>query len=497
MNSHVLAFDQGTTSSRAIVFGRDARPLTTAQQEFRQIFPQPGHVEHDPEDIWQSQLATARQALKESGVAPDNVAAIGITNQRETTIVWDRATGQPVANAIVWQCRRTAPMCEALRARGVEAVLREKTGLVLDAYFSATKIAWLLDNVPGVRARAERGELLFGTVDTFLIWRLTGGRTHVTDPGNASRTLLFNLHTMDWDDELLEIFGVPRAMLPDVVPSSGICGETDPGLFGRSIPVAGIAGDQQAATFGQGCFSPGDAKNTYGTGSFVLMNTGNRPVGSSHGLLTTIGWQIGDEVVYCLEGAIFVTGAAVQWLRDGLQMIGTAAEVESLAETVPDSDGVCFVPALTGLGAPHWDPAARGMLIGLTRGTSRGHIARATLEAIAFQTRDILEAMRQDAGIVPRELNVDGGGSANNLLMQLQADQVRVPVRRPVVQETTAMGAAFLAGLATGVWDSLDDVTRCWQLDRQFDPRDNATETDRQWQQWQQAVSRCRGWATT
>ena len=497
MNSHVLAFDQGTTSSRAIVFGRDARPLTTAQQEFRQIFPQPGHVEHDPEDIWQSQLATARQALKESGVAPDNVAAIGITNQRETTIVWDRATGQPVANAIVWQCRRTAPMCEALRARGVEAVLREKTGLVLDAYFSATKIAWLLDNVPGVRARAERGELLFGTVDTFLIWRLTGGRTHVTDPGNASRTLLFNLHTMDWDDELLEIFGVPRAMLPDVVPSSGICGETDPGLFGRSIPVAGIAGDQQAATFGQGCFSPGDAKNTYGTGSFVLMNTGNRPVGSSHGLLTTIGWQIGDEVVYCLEGAIFVTGAAVQWLRDGLQMIGTAAEVESLAETVPDSDGVCFVPALTGLGAPHWDPAARGMLIGLTRGTSRGHIARATLEAIAFQTRDILEAMRQDAGIVPRELNVDGGGSANNLLMQLQADQVRVPVRRPVVQETTAMGAALLAGLATGVWDSLDDVTRCWQLDRQFDPRDNATETDRQWQQWQQAVSRCRGWATT
>lgn len=497
MNSHVLAFDQGTTSSRAIVFGRDARPLTTAQQEFRQIFPQPGHVEHDPEDIWQSQLATARQALKESGVAPDNVAAIGITNQRETTIVWDRATGQPVANAIVWQCRRTAPMCEALRARGVESVLREKTGLVLDAYFSATKIAWLLDNVPGVRARAERGELLFGTVDTFLIWRLTGGRTHVTDPGNASRTLLFNLHTMDWDDELLEIFGVPRAMLPDVVPSSGICGETDPGLFGRSIPVAGIAGDQQAATFGQGCFSPGDAKNTYGTGSFVLMNTGNRPVGSSHGLLTTIGWQIGDEVVYCLEGAIFVTGAAVQWLRDGLQMIGTAAEVESLAETVPDSDGVCFVPALTGLGAPHWDPAARGMLIGLTRGTSRGHIARATLEAIAFQTRDILEAMRQDAGIVPRELNVDGGGSANNLLMQLQADQVRVPVRRPVVQETTAMGAALLAGLATGVWDSLDDVTRCWQLDRQFDPRDNATETDRQWQQWQQAVSRCRGWATT
>ncbi|MCA9117559.1 MAG: glycerol kinase, partial [Planctomycetaceae bacterium] len=381
-------------------------------------------------------------------------------------------------------------------ADGLGRTVAERTGLVIDAYFSATKVAWLLDHIEGLRSRAERGEILFGTVDSFLIWRLTGGRLHAIDPSNASRTLLFNLHTLDWDDELLKLFGIPRCMLPEVVPSSGQCGVTDPALFGREIPIAGIAGDQQAATFGQGCFGPGDAKNTYGTGSFVLMNAGSRPVTSSQGLLTTVGWQIGEDVVYCLEGSIFITGAAVQWLRDGLQIISTAAEIESLAEEVPDSGGVCFVPALTGLGAPHWDPSARGLLIGMTRGTTRAHIARATLEAIAFQTRDVLEAMRRDAGIAPRELNVDGGGSANNLLMQLQADQLQLNVRRPVVQETTALGAAFLAGLATGVWDSLHDVTRCWQLDREFTPRENTAAVSQQWEQWQRAVQLSRGWAS-
>jgi glycerol kinase len=491
---YVLALDQGTTSSRAILFRRDGTPAASAQREFEQLFPAPGHVEHDPEAIWASQRDVAHQALKNAGATADDVAAVGITNQRETTIVWERDTGRPVANAIVWQSRLTAPICERLKADGLEPTFRQKTGLVVDAYFSGTKVKHLLDTIGGLRARAERGEVLFGTVDSFLIWRLTGGKRHVTDVSNASRTLLFNIHTLDWDDELLGLLGVPRAMLPEVRPSSEIYGETDAAVLGR-VPIAGCAGDQQAATFGQACFEPGTAKNTYGTGCFVLMNTGPAPVTSEHGLLTTVGWKIGNEVTYCLEGAIFVAGAAIQWLRDGLGAIRSAAESEALAAGVPDTAGVYFVPAFVGLGAPYWNSDARGTILGITRGTTRAHLARAVLESMAFQTRDVLEAMQQDAGIRLATLKVDGGASANNLLMQMQADVLGAPVERPQVQETTALGAAYLAGLAVGFWKDAADVSHHWALDRRFTPATDRRNADQRYSQWKRAVERSLDWA--
>lgn len=495
MADHVLALDQGTTSSRSIVFSKNGLATANAQQEFPQIFPQPGHVEHDPEAIWESQLATAKQAIAESGCTLDQIAALGITNQRETTILWERASGKPVANAIVWQSRITSDICEQLRRDGHEETFKKKTGLVLDAYFSGTKIQYLLDQIDGLRSQAERGEILFGTVDTFLAWRLSGGKLHITDVSNASRTLLFNIHTLEWDDELLGILNVPRAMLPEVRSSSEVYGETDPALFGAAIPIAGIAGDQQAATFGQGCFEPGQAKNTYGTGCFLLMNTGDKPVTSDNGLLTTIGWQVDGKVTYCLEGSVFIGGAVVQWLRDGLQFFEDASEIEGLAREVDSTDGVYLVPAFVGLGTPYWNADARGTLVGMTRGTTRAHIARAALEAIAYQTRDVLGAMEQDSGGALDILRVDGGATANGLLMQFQADLLGVSVQRPVVGETTALGAAYLAGLATGVWESQADVSSNWQLDTEFQPSVEQSETDHQYADWQRAVARSLDWA--
>jgi glycerol kinase len=495
----VLALDQGTTSSRAIAFDHTGRPVATAQREFDQRYPAPGHVTHDPEAIWSSQLAVAHEVVERVGGA-ERIEAIGVTNQRETTIVWDRATGAPVADAIVWQSRITAPFCEQLRAEGHEPLFRERTGLPLDAYFSGPKIRHILDSAPGLRARAEAGKLAFGTVDSFLVWRLTGGRSHVTDVSNASRTLLFDIHRLAWDDELLRIVGVPKAVLPTVVPSSGVVAETDPRWFGRSIPIAGIAGDQQAATFGQACFEPGQAKNTYGTGAFLLRNTGSQPVRSNAGLLTTVAWQLqpAGPATYALEGSVFIAGAAVQWLRDGLKAIGSAPDIEALAAQVPDSDGVVFVPAFVGLGAPHWDPDARGLLIGITRGTSVAHIARATLDSIALQVRDVLAAMDADAGAKSplTSLRVDGGAASNDALLQLQADLLGVRVERPVVRETTALGAAYLAGLATGFWQDLADLAANWRLERRFEPRATASdERDQLIGRWQRAVQRARGWA--
>ncbi|QDU38948.1 Glycerol kinase [Maioricimonas rarisocia] len=495
MPKYVLSLDQGTTSSRAIVFNTAGRTVAKAQQEFPQIYPRPGEVEHDPEAIWESQLATARQALKAGGLAPSEVAAIGIANQRETTLIWDRQTGRPVSNAIVWQSRISSPLCERLKADGLEPLVREKTGLVIDAYFSGTKIAWMLKHQNGLRERAERGDLLFGTVDSFLIWRLTGGRVHATDVSNACRTMLFNIRTLDWDDDLLEALKIPRSLMPEIRPNSGVIAETDPAVFGAKVPIAGVAGDQQAATFGQACFRPGDAKNTYGTGCFVLLNTGNEPVASDNGLLTTVGWQIGDEVTYCLEGSIFIAGAAVQWLRDGLGMIRESSEVETLAALAEDNGGVYFVPAFVGLGAPHWDSDARGTLIGLTRGTNRGHIARAALEAMAYRTRDVLDAMQRDANIELSRLKVDGGASVNDLLMQFQSDMLDVPVQRPVVQETTALGAAYLAGLAVGVWPDLSEIEKNWALDREFRPAMGADQRESLYAGWQRAVKRSLAWA--
>jgi glycerol kinase len=494
VSKYVLALDQGTTSSRSILFGRDGRAVATAQREFPQIFPGPGLVEHDPEAIWTSQMETAREVLATAGAGAKDVAAIGITNQRETTILWDRHTGKPVANAIVWQSRVSAPICERLKADGREEIFRTRTGLVMDAYFSGTKIKHLLDTIPGLRARAEKGDVLFGTVDTFLLWRLTGGRVHVTDPSNASRTLLFNILTMQWDDELLAILGVPRAMLPTVKSSSEVYGETEADLFGGAIRVAGVAGDQQAATFGQACFTPGSAKNTYGTGCFMLLNTGHKPVASKNGLLTTVGWQLGGKVTYCLEGSVFIAGAVVQWLRDGLKVIAASPDVEALARAVPDSDGVYLVPAFVGLGAPYWDPYARGTIIGLTRNTTVSHVARAALDSMAFQTRDVLEAMQLDAGIKLHHLKVDGGAAANNLLLQFQADVLGVAVRRPVVAETTALGAAYLAGLAVGYWKDTDDVVNNWALDREFTPAMESARSNALYARWQKAVARSRDW---
>ncbi|MBI3976826.1 MAG: glycerol kinase GlpK [Chloroflexi bacterium] len=494
--SYVLALDQGTTGSAVILFNHDGAAVATAEREIRQTYPRPGWVEHDPAEIFQSVLQTAREVLDAAGVAADQVAAIGITNQRETTVVWDRATGEPVHNAIVWQCRRTADLCEDLKRAGAEDLIRERSGLVVDAYFSGPKVRWILDHIPDGQARAEAGDLAFGTVDSWLVWQLTGGAAHVTDYSNASRTMLFNLHTLQWDPDLLRLLNVPPAMLPRVRPSSAVYGRTRSGLFaGAAIPIAGIAGDQQAALFGQGCHRPGMAKNTYGTGSFLLLNTGARPVRSSRGLLTTVAWGLGDRVEYALEGSIFITGAAVQWLRDGLGLIGTAAEVEALAGQVADTGGVYFVPAFVGLGAPYWDMYARGAIVGLTRGTTRAHLARATLEAIAYQTRDVLLAMQADAGLPLATLRVDGGGSVNRLLMQLQSDILGVPLEKPVVSETTALGAAYLAGLAVGYWADLADVARCWLLDRRYEPQMADPHREQLYAGWGRAVERARGWA--
>ena len=491
----ILALDQGTTSSRAIAFGRDGRPVASAQQPFEQHFPSPGDVTHDPEDIWSSQLAVAREVVSQVG-GPERVAAIGVTNQRETTIVWDRATGEPIADAIVWQSRITAPACERLRAAGREHLFRERTGLPLDAYFSGPKIAHILDAVPGARSRAEKGELAFGTVDTFLLWRLTGGTVHATDVSNASRTLLFDIHRLAWDDELLARVGVPAAVLPEVRPTSGAFGETAPELFGRAIPITAMAGDQQAATFGQACFEPGQAKNTYGTGAFLLLNTGDRPRESVNGLLSTVGWRLepGGPATYALEGSVFSAGSAVQWLRDGLRAIERSVDVEALAASVEDTGGVYLVPAFTGLGAPYWDPNARGTIVGMTRGTGLAEIARATLESIAFQVADVLEAMAADSGERLRALRVDGGAAANDLLLQLQADLLGVPVERPVVAETTALGAAYLAGLAVGYWDGLGDVESRWALDRRFEPSMSADRRNALLHSWHRAVERSRNW---
>ncbi|MBK5257420.1 MAG: glycerol kinase GlpK [Vicinamibacteria bacterium] len=489
-NPAVLALDQGTTSSRAIVFGPKGLPLSNSQIEFEQIYPKPGDVEHDPEAIWQSQLQTAREAITRANVS--KISGIGITNQRETTILWDRLTGKAVANAIVWQSRVSAPICDRLKQEGLEPLFRRKTGLVLDAYFSGTKIAHLLNSIDGLRTRAERGEILFGTVDSFLIWRLTGGRTHVTDVSNASRTLLMDLETLEWDDELLKILGVPRAMLPRIADSSGVVGETEESLFGSRIPIAGIAGDQQAATFGQCCFTPGDAKNTYGTGCFIVMNTGKTPKFSNNGLLTTVCWRIGGETTYGLEGSIFIAGAVVQWLRDSLQIIATSGEVETLAGSVSDSGGVFMVPAFVGLGAPYWDSSARGAIFGLTRGTTRAHIARAAVDSIAYQTRDVIEAMRKDSDLSLESIRVDGGATQNGALLQFQADILGARVLRPVVAETTALGAAYLAGLATGVWANLQDIQKQWALDRTFVPVMDSATRESLYAGWTDAVSRTR-----
>lgn len=485
----VLALDQGTTSSRAVLFDRAGRVVGIALRELRQSYPQPGWVEHDAAEIWEGQLAVARQVLADHAVGPERIAAIGIANQRETTVVWDRHTGQPVCPAIVWQCRRTAADCDALTARGWADRIRAKTGLVVDAYFSATKLRWILDHVPGARDRARRGDLLFGTVDTWLIWNLTGGRVHATDPGNAARTMLYNIHEATWDRELLDEFDVPARMLPGVRPSSGAFGETVPELFGGApIPVAGVAGDQQAALFGQACFDSGDAKNTYGTGCFLLMHTGGVPIASRSGLLTTIAWDIGRGVEYALEGSVFTAGAAVQWLRDGLGLVATAAETEDCANRVPDTQGVYLVPAFTGLGAPYWDMHARGALVGLTRGASRDHVVRAALEAIAYQTKDVLDAMQDDSGIVLKHLQVDGGAAANAFLMQFQADLLGVPVRRPAVLETTAFGAAALAGLGVGFWNGLDELRATARVDREFLPAMDAERRNALYGGWRRAV---------
>ena len=469
-NKFILALDQGTSSSRAIVFDHEGNIRSVAQQEFTQYFPQPGWVEHNPMEIWSSEAAVVAQAISGIGIGGLDIAAIGITNQRETTIVWDARTGTPVYNAIVWQDRRTSAFCDTLKERGLVDRIREKTGLIIDAYFSATKIKWILDNVPGAREKARAGELRFGTVDSWLVWQLTRGEVHITDVSNASRTMLFNIHTLEWDKELLELLDIPLSMMPAVKSSSEVYGHTKTTIFAHEVPIAGIAGDQQAALFGQMCTEPGAVKNTYGTGCFLLMNTGGKPILSRNNLLTTVAWKIGDCVNYALEGSIFVGGSVVQWLRDGLGIIRSSSEIEALAASVPDNGGVYFVPALTGMGAPYWDQYAHGVICGITRGTTAAHIARAALEGIAFQTMDIVRAMEKDAGVPLAELKVDGGASRNNLMMQFQADILGAKVVRPVVTETTAMGAAYLAGLAVGYWGSLDEIKAQWQVERCFTP---------------------------
>jgi glycerol kinase len=492
---HILALDQGTTSSRAIVFDHSGHIVSSSQREFQQIFPHPGWVEHDAQEIWTTQLNVARQALCKVGLTAKDIAAIGITNQRETAVVWDRATGKTLCNAIVWQDRRTSSVCDRLKARGLAPVIRRKTGLPVDAYFSATKLQWILNHVPGAKSRAQAGELAFGTMDSWLVWKLTNGRCHVTDPSNASRTMLFNLHTAAWDDELLRIFGVPRAVLPDVRSSSEFYDETN--LLGGAIPIAGIAGDQQAALFGQVCTRRGMAKNTYGTGCFMLMHTGGKPIASKNNLLTTVAWRLGDRMEYALEGSIFIAGAVVQWLRDGLGIIKSSGEIEALAAQVPDNGGVYLVPAFAGLGAPHWDAYARGLIIGLTRGTTRAHIARAALEGIAYQVGDVLRIMENDAGIRLKELRADGGACVNNLLMQFQADLLGVPVMCPRVAETTALGAAYLAGLGVGFWKDQREIAAHWEADRRFISAMKPVVRKKLLSGWTRALARAKNWTSS
>ena len=494
MSRYVLALDQGTTSSRAILFDNEQNIIAVRQREFEQLYPQQGWVEHDPMEIWSSQYGVMNEVVAQSGVDAHDIAAIGITNQRETTILWEKATGRPIYNAIVWQCRRTAPLVDELLSQpGMAEYIKENTGLVPDAYFSATKIKWILDHVPGARERAQAGEILFGTVDSWLVWKLTGGKVHVTDRTNASRTMLYNIHKLDWDDTLLNALDIPRAMLPRVTDSSEIYGYTD--LCGVQVPVAGIAGDQQAALFGQGCFSKGEAKNTYGTGCFLLMNTGDKPCFSQNGLITTIAIGLNGKVQYALEGSVFVAGAALQWLRDEMRMLKSAPQSEEYASAVEDTQGVYVVPAFTGLGAPYWNPYARGIVTGLTRGTSKEHFIRAVLESLAYQAEEVIEAMEKDSGIELRALRVDGGASANNFLMQFQADMLRVPIDRPKLVETTAFGAAFLAGLASGVWESVDDIALLRQSDRIFKPEMDAEQAKRQHDNWLRAVGRAEKWS--
>lgn len=495
MPKFILAFDQGTTSSRAIIFDKKGTIISTAQKEFTQIFPQPGWVEHDANEIWSTQLGVATEAVLKAGITIHDVAAIGITNQRETTVVWDRKTSMPVCNAIVWQDRRTADFCDQLKKDGSAKTIREKTGLITDAYFSGTKLKWILDNVKGARQRAENGELCFGTVDSWLLWKLTNGKVHATDVSNASRTMMFNIHTLQWDDELLRILDIPKAMLPEVRSSSEVYGHTQQLLTAASIPISGIAGDQQSALFGQMCTQPGMVKNTYGTGCFMLMNTGTKPVTSENKLLTTIAWKINGEVHYALEGSVFIGGAVVQWLRDGLGIIHRSADVEALAAKAGDNGGVYFVPAFTGLGAPYWNQHARGIIVGLTRGSTAAHIARAAVESIAFQSMDLLKAMEADAGLPIKEVRVDGGATVNNDLMQFQADIIGTDVIRPQVTETTAMGAAYLAGLAVGFWQNLEEVQAYWQLDKKFSPSMQADEREALGKEWKKAVRAAEAWA--
>ncbi|MDO4620709.1 MAG: glycerol kinase GlpK [Lachnospiraceae bacterium] len=495
MSRYIMALDSGTTSNRCILFDEHGNRVSWAQKEFTQYFPKPGWVEHDAKEIWSAQLGVAVEAMSKAGASASDIAAIGITNQRETTIVWDKQTGEPVCPAIVWQCRRTSEYADSLKAKGLTETFRKKTGLVIDAYFSATKLKWILDEIPGARERAERGELLFGTVETWLIWKLTKGAVHVTDYSNASRTMLFNINTLQWDEEILEELNIPACMLPTPMPSSCIYGETHPSYFGGAIPIGGAAGDQQSALFGQTCFTPGEAKNTYGTGCFLLMNTGNAPVFSRNGLVTTIAWGLNGKVNYALEGSVFVAGAAIQWLRDEMHLIDSASDSEYMAGKVPDTNGCYVVPAFTGLGAPFWDQYARGAILGLTRGVNKYHIIRATLESLAYQTNDVLQAMKADSGIDPASLKVDGGASSNNFLMQAQADIAGLSVQRPACVETTALGAAYLAGLATGFWESQEEILRQWSVDRTFDPQIPEEERLEKVAGWKKAVSRTFGWA--
>lgn len=495
MAKYVMALDAGTTSNRCILFDKSGTMCSVAQREFRQIFPKPGWVEHDASEIWASQLGVAVEAMGKIGVTADDIAAIGITNQRETAIVWDKNTGEPIYNAIVWQCRRTSEYCDSLKAKGLTEKFRQKTGLIIDAYFSATKIKWILDNVPEARERAEKGELLFGTVETWLIWKLTKGEVHVTDYSNAARTMLFNINTLEWDDEILEELQIPKSMLPKAMPSSCVYGTADPSFFGGPIPIAGAAGDQQAALFGQTCFTAGEAKNTYGTGCFLLMNTGNEPVFSNNGLVTTIAWGLDGKVNYALEGSIFVAGASIQWLRDEMRLIDSAQDSEYMAKKVKDTNGCYVVPAFTGLGAPHWDQYARGTIVGITRGVNKYHIIRATLESLAYQVNDVLVAMKADSGIELTSLKVDGGASANDFLMQAQADIINAPVQRPGCVETTAMGAAYLAGLAVGYWKNKDEVRRNWAVNQVFRPQITEQERKARIKGWNKAVKYAYGWA--
>lgn len=491
---YILAFDQGTTSSRAILFNKKGKILATAQKEFKQHYPNLGWVEHDPIEIWSTQSSVAAEVCAKMNISDEQIAAIGITNQRETTIVWDKITGEPIYNAIVWQDRRTASICDQLKAQGAEPEIKEKTGLVLDAYFSATKIKWLLDNVEGAREKADKGQLMFGTVDTWLTWKLTNGKSYVTDVTNASRTLLFNIHTLDWDTALLKLFDIPQSMLPEVRSCSEVFGYTEKS-FSAKIPIAGIAGDQQAALFGQMCTEKGMVKNTYGTGCFIVMNTGNKPVKSKNNLLSTVAWKINDTVNYAIEGSVFIGGAIVQWLRDGLQLIETSSEVETLAGSVENNGGVYFVPALTGLGAPHWDQYARGMIIGITRGTTSAHIARAALESICFQSSEVIQAIEADTGIHPNEIRVDGGAVVNDLLMQFQADIIESPVIRPQVLETTALGVAYLAGLAVGYWKDIEEIKENWQIEKAFTSKIESIQKDELYTHWNKALQRSKGWS--